>query len=560
MIKQHNVSPLYCAIQSAKVYFIYAAIFSFFVNLLMLVPALYMLNVYDRVLASGSNETLVFLTLIAIFLLVSMGFLEFVRSRIMIRASTYIDQLLGAKVFDAAFKQSLYTGGSANTQALSDLNNVRQFLTGNSLFAFFDAPWVPVYLFVMYLFHPLFGLVGLIAAVCLLTLTWVNEKSTSTLLLKANNEAKEASFSASSNLRNTEVIESMGMLNTVREHWQTKQNRSLAMQVKASDRGAVFLSASKAMRQILQSLILALGAYLAINGNISPGLMIAGSILLGRALAPIDQMTSAWKGFITARGQLSYLDNLLNSMPDNKEKMKLPAPQGDLSAENLTVLSPETRGVILKGINLNIKAGQFVGVIGPSGAGKSTFAKALLGIWPAMNGKMRLDGADIFQWDKSILGQYIGYLPQDIELFNGTIADNIARFNAIDADKVVEAARKVGVHDMILKLPNGYDSQIGVGGSMLSGGQRQRIGLARALYDNPRIVVLDEPNSNLDDAGEKTLIQTLLNLKNEGKTTVVIITHKPAVLPIVDKVLVLKAGMVAAFDDTQKIIANAQKS
>ncbi len=546
------------AVSSAKVYFAYAALFSFFINVLMLVPAIYMLQVYDRVVSSGSVETLIMLTLIAVLLFSSMGGLEWVRSRILVRASVYIDQLLGQKVFDAAFKQSLYSGGRASIQPLNDLNGIRQFLTGNSLFAFFDAPWVPVYLFVMYLFHPLFGLMGLIAAIYLFILTIANEKSTHKLLENASKEANAGTASAASNLRNAEVIESMGMLATFRERWQWRQNEVLALQAKASDRAGIFASLSKVSRMALQSLALGLGAYLAINLEISPGMMIAGSIMLGRALAPIDQMIGAWKGLVSARSQFNRLDELLGKMPDDTEPMPLPEPQGNFSAENLMVAPPGTRQAVLSGVNITINKGEVIGIVGPSGAGKSTFARALLGIWPAMSGKIRLDGADIFQWDREALGQHIGYLPQDIELFDGTISENIARFYNVDPEKVVAAAQAVGVHELILALPKGYDTVIGVSGGALSGGQRQRIGLARAMYDNPAVLVLDEPNSNLDDEGEKALFATLQKIKSTRSATVVIISHKPGILAVTDKVLVLKDGQVAAFDTTQNIMAAAQ--
>lgn len=538
---------------SAKNYFVYAGIFSFFINMLMLVPAIYMLQVYDRVIASGSQSTLLMLTLIMMFLFISSGGLELVRSRILVRASTYIDQLLGHRVFYASFKHSLYTGGRSSTQALNDLGGVRQFLTGNGLFAFFDAPWVPVYLVLLGLFHPYMGLFGLFAVIFLIVLTILNEKSTGKLLKEANEDAGVAAASAASNLRNAEVIESMGMQQSFRERWQQRQNNVLALQNKASDRAGIYTTLSKTSRMMFQSLVLGLGAYLAVEQAVSPGMMIAGSILLGRALAPIDQMIGAWKSFTATRVQYNRLEDLLGRVPEEQEKMPLPAPNGQLAVKDLIVAAPGSREPLLKNINLTISVGEFVGIIGPSGSGKSTFARAVLGVWPALSGKVRLDGADIFQWDREALGPYVGYLPQDIELFDGSISDNIARFGEVDPDKVVAAAQAAGVHEMVLALPQGYDTVIGAGGGVLSGGQRQRIGLARALYGNPCLIVLDEPNSNLDDIGEKALMESMQSIKMRGTTTVLIITHRPNILAVTDKILVLKEGQVAAFDDRDTV-------
>lgn len=558
MRQEKKESEILVALKEAKIYFVYAAFFSFFVNMLMLVPPFYMLQVYDRVVASGSVETLIMLSLIALFLLVTMGGLEWVRGRIMVRASVYIDKALGERVFNAAFRQSLFSGGKTSIQPLNDLNGLRQFLTGNSLFAFFDAPWVPIYLLVMYLFHPLFGAIGLVAAIFLFCLTLANEKSTQGLLKKANAESNIAANSASSNLRNAEVIESMGMLSRFRKRWDDRQTEALMHQKTASDRAGNFQSVSKTSRMIFQSAALGMGAYLAINLEISPGMMIAGSILLGRALAPIDQMIGAWKGFVNAREQYHRLEELLQNIPAGSEPMDLPAPEGRFTAEAMTVNPPGSRNAALKQVNVDIEKGHLVGVIGPSGAGKSSFARAVLGIWPAISGKMRLDGADIFQWDREALGKFVGYLPQDIELFDGSVAENIARFGEVDAEKVVEAAKAVGVHEMILALPSGYDTIIGATGGALSGGQRQRVGLARAVYDNPVVLVLDEPNSNLDEIGEKALLTTLNDIKEKRSATVIIISHKPGVLQVTDKVLVLKEGKVAAYDDTSNILATAQ--
>jgi ATP-binding cassette subfamily C protein EexD len=531
--------------------------FSLFINFLMLSPAFYMLQVYDRVVASGSKGTLLMLTLIFLLLMATMGSLEWVRSRILIRQSTKIDTLLSTRLFNASFKQALFSGGSAaSTQPLEDLSGLRQFVSGNALFAFFDAPWVPIYLFVMYLFHPLFGLVGVVAAIILATLTLLNEKATRGLLTLASREQVVAKNYLSANVRNAEVVESMGMLGHIRGRWSDKNNRVLYWQGLASDRQGLFASISKGLRVTIQSLTLGLGAYLAINQEISPGLMIAGSILLGRALAPIDQMLGAWKGFVNARTQYHRLEEVLGKTPEDPERMPLPEPRGAISAEAATITPPGSRIPAVKAATFSINAGEVVGIIGPSASGKSSLVRGILGIWPPTGGKMRLDGAESFKLDREEFGPHLGYLPQDIELFEGTVSENIARFGDIDPEQVVEAARQAGVHEMILQLANGYDTLLGTSGTGLSGGQRQRIGLARALYGNPTLVVLDEPNSNLDETGEKALSDAIEVLK-ERKCTTIIITHRVNILSKVDKLMLLKEGAIVAFGPRDKILAQA---
>lgn len=538
--------------------FLSVGFFSFFVNLLMLVPSFYMLQVYDRAVGSGSVSTLVMLTLIMLLLMATVGGLEWVRSRVMVRISTRLESLLGQRLFDASFKQALNTGGmNASAQPLSDLSGLRQFLTGNGLFAFFDTPWIPIYLAVMFIFHPWYGWMGVISALLLGALAYLNEKLTQAPLLAANREQMAATSFTNKSLRNAEVVESMGMLGQLRHRWKTRTYKVLTLQSLASDRAGAISAVSKTFRQVVQSLVLGLGAYLTIQHEISSGLMIAGSILLGRALAPIDQLIGVWKGFIGARAQYARLQDLLRKIAAEPERMSLPAPEGTISVTNLSAGSPDSRKPIIRGLNFHVAAGEAVGVIGPSGAGKSTLARALLGVWPSLAGTVRLDGADITQWRRDELGQHIGYLPQDIELFEGTISENIARFGDVDAGAVVTAARMAGVHDLILQLPEGYDTVIGANGGGLSGGQRQRVGLARALYGAPRLVVLDEPNSNLDDAGERMLAQALLKLK-QSRATVFVITHRSGVLANVDKLLVLNQGELSLYGPRDKVLAHLQ--
>ncbi|WP_313409420.1 type I secretion system permease/ATPase [Stutzerimonas kunmingensis] len=557
----HNAheNSLKAALRACRGSFLSVGFFSFFVNLLMLVPSFYMLQVYGRVVTSGSISTLVMLTLIMVLLMATMGSLEWTRSRIMVRLSTKLDVMLSRDVYRASFKRALDSGGmDASAQPLNDLTGLRQFLTGNGLFAFFDTPWLPVYIGVMFLFHPWYGWIAIASALVLLCLAVINERLTGKAIADANRQNIAASLYTNKNLRNAEVIESMGMLHSLMERWGERQKKVLALQSDASDRGGLITSLSKSFRMLVQSLILGVGAYLAVKQEITPGLMIAGSILLGRALAPIDLMIGSWKGFISARSQWERLNEILDKQRAEPERMSLPAPKGDVAVENLVVAAPGSKTPILKNLSFAVPAGSVVGVIGPSASGKSTLARALLGVWTPHHGVVRLDGADINNWDKKELGPYLGYLPQDIELFEGTISENIARFGHIDAEQVIQAARTAGVHEMILQLPEGYDTVIGSEGVNLSGGQRQRIGLARAIYLAPRLIILDEPNSNLDDVGERALAAAIEQLKVKG-ATVFIITHRTSVLGQVDRLLVMNNGAIGLYGPREAVMAELNK-
>ena len=552
-------SDLTRALKACKSAFISAAGFSMVINLLMLVPSLYMLQVYDRVVPTGNKSTLLMLTLIVFVLFLTLSLLEWVRSQILVKVSTRLELLLNQRVFAVAYKQALYSGGQrASTQPFDDLTGLRQFLTGNGLFAFFDAPWMPMYIALMFVFHSWYGWFSVATSLILVVIAFANEQATAKTLAEANQVAIVGRGQISRNLRNAEVIEAMGMLDNVRQRWLKTTHQVLVLQSIASSRAGLIAAASKVVRLTSQSLILGLGAYLVIEREITPGLMIAGSILLGRALAPIDMVIGNWKGFITARGQYQRLNDLLLNMPDDSDKMSLPTPTGHLQFEEAQVIPPGAKLPVLKGISLTIDAGDLLGVIGPSGAGKSTFARASLGIWPTAAGKVRLDGADVSTWNREELGPYIGYLPQDVELFEGSISENIARFGDIDAEAVVDAAKMADVHELILHLPEGYDTVIGACGGALSGGQRQRIGLARALYGKPVLVVLDEPNSNLDEQGELALGNALQRLKQK-KVTVILVTHRQQVLTKVDKLLVLSEGKLAVYGPRDQVIAHLQQ-
>lgn len=548
-------NSLHAALKACKSSFFSVGFFSFFINALMLVPSFYMLQVYGRVVTSGSTITLVMLTLIMVMLMLTMGALELIRSRIMVRVSAKLEVLLSRDVYRASFKRALASGGmDASAQPLSDLTGLRQFLTGNGLFAFFDAPWLPVYVGVMFFFHSWYGWVAVASAIVLLCLAIVNEKLTGAALAEANKQNISASLYTAKNLRNAEVIESMGMLQSLIERWALRQKKVLLLQSQASDRGGLITSISKTFRLLVQSLILGVGAYLAIRQEINPGSMIAGSLLLGRALAPIDLMIGSWKGFISARSQYARLSEILTRQLAEPERMSLPAPEGNVTVENLIVSAPGSNTPIIKNISFAVSAGTVVGVIGPSASGKSTLARALLGVWLPQHGVVRLDGADINNWNKQELGAHVGYLPQDVELFEGSISENIARFGKIESDKVIQAAKAAGVHEMILQLPKGYDTVIGSDGVNLSGGQRQRIGLARALYGQPRLIVLDEPNSNLDDVGERALAAAIAQIKASG-ATIFIITHRTNILTQLDRLLVMRNGVIALWGPREKVLA-----
>ena len=559
-MRSTHENSLQAALKACKSSFISVGFFSLFINALMLVPTFYMLQVYGRVVTSGSISTLVMLTIIMTILMVTMGALELVRSRIMVRVSSKLDILLSRDLYRASFKRALDSGGmDSSAQALNDLTGLRQFMTGNGLFAFFDAPWLPIYIAVMFMFHPWYGWMAIICAIILVIFAILNEKMTGSTLAAANKENIAASLYTNKNLRNAEVIESMGMLNTLIDRWAQRQKKVLTLQSIASDKGGLMSNISKTFRMLVQSLILGLGAYLAVNHEINGGLVIAGSVLLGRALAPLDLIIGSWKGFISARSQYARLNEILDKQKSEPERMSLPAPEGHVLVENLIVSAPGGKTPIIKGINFSVPAGQVVGIIGPSASGKSTLARALMGIWSPQHGVVRLDGADIANWDKNELGPHVGYLPQDIELFEGSISENIARFSNIDPDSVIRAARVAGVHEMILLLPEGYDTVIGSDGVNLSGGQRQRIGLARAIYGAPRLIILDEPNSNLDETGEQALAQAIMHMKASG-STIFVITHRTTILSQLDRLIVMSAGCISMYGPREQVMAelNAQ--
>lgn len=535
------------------------AAFSGVINVMMLTPAVYMLQVYDRALVSRNITTLGMLTLLVVGLFLLMSALEMTRTRVLIRVGNCLDMALNRRIFSAAFERNLSRAGGNPAQALQDLAQVRQFLTGNGLFAFFDAPWTPIYLLVCYLIHPWLGLVTMIGSLVLVGLAYLTEKATQKPLAEANQASLSSASYANNNLRNAEVIEAMGMLPSIGKRWYQGHLRILQMQTLASDRAALISSTGRFVRITLQSVILGTGALLAIEGKITPGMMIACSILTGRALGPVEQVIASWKQLLGCRLAWGRLNDLLQDYPQRPPSMSLQRPMGMLAVENVIAGAPGTTTSIVRGVSFSLVPGESLGIIGPSASGKSTLARLLVGVWPAQAGKVRLDGADIFTWNKAELGPWLGYLPQDVELFEGSIAENIARFAEVDSDAVIRAARSSGVHDMILRFPQGYDTRLAADGTPLSGGQKQRIALARALYGEPNLVVLDEPNANLDDVGEKALVDALAELKARG-ATVILISHRPNVLCAVDKILMLRDGAVHMLGSRDEVFAALRKA
>ncbi len=532
-------------------------LFSLVANLLMLVPTLYMLQVYDRVLVSQSELTLLVVSLIALFMLAMMAFSEWSRSRVLVRAGVRFDQQLSTRVFNASFETYLGQTKAAPARAFSDLIQIRQFLTANGIFAFFDAPWAPIYIVVTFLLHPWLGVLAIVFAVIQGALAWYGHRHSvapSEAALKASGDVNAY---LQSKLRNSEVIESMGMLANLRRRWAVWQGTFLARSSEAQDVNSRIMAWSKLIRYAQQSLSLGAGALLVIDGQISPGAMIAANLLMSRALAPIDQIVGAWRSASAAYAAFLRLEQLLTDNPERDVNLSRVAPTGEVTLRDLVATAPGRQMPILKGINLAVPAGTVVAVVGASGSGKSTMARAIMGIWPDVHGEVLLDGRPISGWDRLELGPHVGYLPQDVELFEGTIAENIARFSEVDSAKVIEAARCAGLHEMILRFPKGYDTPIGEAGGLLSGGQRQRIALARAVYGDPALLVLDEPNANLDEAGEAALVRTVRELKAKGKT-VFIITHRPGAIAVADRVVVMQDGKIKADGTREAVIAALQ--
>ncbi|MBK6926017.1 MAG: type I secretion system permease/ATPase [Comamonadaceae bacterium] len=531
------------ALWSFRREFAVVGVFSMVANVLMLTPTLYMLQVYDRVLLSGSDLTLLALSAITLFLLGIMALAEWVRSRLLVRVGIRLDKVLSTRVFNASFDAYLNESSSHPSRAFSDLIQIRQFLTGPGVFAFFDAPWTPVYIGVLYLMHPWLGMLAIVFAIFQAALGWLGHRHTLTPSEAAGKDHAAAQQYLQSKLYNSEIVEAMGMRESLKRRWTSKHDDYLAAANKAQDISTRVAAWSKFVRYTQQSFALGAGALLVINGEITAGAMIASNVLMGRALAPIDQIVSSWRHFSAMRESFKRLEDLIAAYPERDPALRRVAPSGELVLRNVVATAQGRTTPILKGINTSFPKGTVTAMLGPSGSGKSTLARVLVDIWPDRHGEVLLDGIPIESWNRDELGPHLGYLPQDIELFAGTLAENIARFGEIDADKVIGAAQCTGLHEMILRFPKGYDTPIGEAGGLLSGGQRQRLGLARAVYGDPAFIVLDEPNANLDDAGELALTKTLQTLKEQGKT-IVLVTHRPGALSVTDRIVLLRDGAI----------------
>lgn len=537
--------------------FLIVGVFSMVSNLLMLTPTLYMLQVYDRFMLSQSELTLVAVSLITLFFFAVMAFTEWSRSRLLVRIGVCLDEQLNSRVFNATFEAHLNQAKDNPIQSFSDLTNVRQFLTGNGIFAFFDAPWTPIYLLVVSILHPWLGLLSLIFAANLTALAIYSNHRTQLPTQKAMEANVAVSTYVHGKLRNAEVIESLGMLGNLRRRWLSRHQQYVSLQSSAQDVNHRIQALSKFVRYSQQSLMLGAGAVLVILGEITAGAMIAANVLMGRCLQPIDTIVATWSSWLSARKSFERLEGLLQEHPTRPAGLVLEQPHGDVRIENLVATVSNRTQPILSGLSAEFPAGEVIAIIGPSGSGKSTLARCLVGVWPEVQGKVLLDGRPIASLERNELGPFIGYLPQDIELFEGSIAENIARFGDIDPNKVIEAAQRTGIHDMILRFPQGYDTPMGVAGSLLSGGQRQRIGLARAMYGNPNLIVLDEPNANLDDVGERSLVRAIQDLKAQGRT-VFLITHRMNILGVADRLLVLNNGQIQTYGTRQQVLAACQ--
>ena len=540
------------ALAACRGAFLAVALFSLCVNLLMLTVPLYMLQVFDRVLSSRSEETLIMLSIVAGGAFLTLAILEAVRARVLLRVGTRLDTVLGGEALAASIANAL-KGSGHSVQALRDVTQLRSFLGGTGVLALFDAPWSPVFIAVIYLFHPILGTIALGGVVLLLTLAVLNDLATRRPLTAASAASVTAMKRAEAAARNADVVEAMGMRRGVTERWFDENAKVLKLQQQAGARTGYITGIAKFARLTLQTAALGTGAYLVITQQTTPGVMIAGALLMARALSPVENAINTWRSLIAARTGYRRLNELLTATPPRDVAMELPEPQGRLSVEKLVYIAPGGGKALLKGVSFEVEPGQALGIVGPTAAGKSTLAKLMVGSWQATAGQVRLDGADVYNWEREDFGRHVGYLPQDVELFAGSVRENIARLGDAPPEAIVAAAQMARVHEMILRLPNGYETEIGESGEILSGGQRQRVALARALLGPPRLVVLDEPNANLDSGGESALLEALAEAKAAG-LTIVVIAHRPSILNFVDKMLVLRDGLVEMFGSRAEVL------
>ncbi len=554
-----RTNPLVRVLARMRGALIAAGMFSFFMNMLLLTVPLHMLHVYDHVLTSRSVPTLVLLTGLAVALLAALGLLDLFRSRILGRVGAMLDRELGDPVFASCVVDRVHKRSEPSAQSIRDLDTVRSFVSGSALPTLFDAPWTPLFIAVIFLLHPWLGWIAVFGALVLLLTALANETLTKRTARETTNHAIVATGFAESALRSAEAIEAMGMRSGIRGRWRAYHNRAVRGQARIADVSTHFTAFAKFWRLFLQVGMLSAAAWLAIDNTITAGTMIAASIVMARALAPVEGAIASWRSYGLARGAYTRLSQALSKHVERPERMRLPDPCGEVAVSSIFVAPPGRVKPILKGVSFALSRGEALGVIGPSAAGKSTLARALVGVWPILSGDIRFDGAALGDFDPAHLGRRIGYLPQDVELFDGTVADNIARFDeAASPDLIIAAARLAGVHDMILRLPQAYDTRIGAEGEALSGGQRQRIALARAFYGVPAIVVLDEPNSSLDAEGEEALKAGILAIKAHG-AAVIVIAHRPTLTMAVDTLLVLRDGMVEMCGPRSEVLAKVTR-
>ena len=551
---KQNVNEVRQALEACRGAFGIIMVFSLAINLLTLASPLYMMQVFDRVLTSRSTDTLVMLTIITMLAIGIMTLIESIRSQMLMRIGNWLDDRLGPTVFSGALKAALRADPARAAQGLRDLTTLRGFITGPAVTPLLDAPWAPIFILALFVLHPVLGLVGVVGGVMLFGLALANEFMTHDKLAEATVAASRTHQRAEAALRNAEVIRAMGMGEGVLRLWRRENGGARDAHRVAGARGAAIIALSRFARLFVQTAILGAGALLVIEHEISPGAMFASMFLLGRALAPVESAIGTWKSLVTARLARRRLSELVDALAPGEPGMELPRPQGELVVERVVFVPPGGEEPTLRGISFDLNPGEVLGIIGPSAAGKSTLARLITGTWTPTAGKVRLDAADIGVWHDAKGSHHIGYLPQDIELFAGTVRDNIARLGTGAPRDIIEAATLVGLHEIIMRLPRGYDSEIGDAGLKLSGGQRQRIGLARAVFGRPRLVVLDEPNASLDHDGEEALHRCILRLKETG-TTVVMVAHRPSVLGLADKLLVLRQGAVDAYGSRAEVIA-----
>jgi len=539
-------------------FFAYAAAFSLAINLLLLVSPLYMLQVFDRVLASRSAAPLAMLTVAAVVALAAMAALDMVRSRLLAAGGMALERVLGPRALEALLSYEARLASPEAAGGLRDAQTLRAFLTGSGVLAIFDAPWLPVFLLVIALFHPLLGAMALAGAVLMVVLAVLNERLARGPLERAHTAGRRAARFIEAGARNTEVVSALGMLPALAAHWQRLNDAALAEQARASRVASRFSSLTKFARQLIQVAMLAAGAWLVVDQQVSAGIMIAGTVLLGRALAPVEMLVASWRPLVDARRAWRRLAAQLEAEP-RRAATELPVPLGALEAERLGFAVSRGEKPILHGVSFRLAAGEALAVIGPSASGKSTLARLVAGVWRPSAGTVRLDGAEIADWPRARLGPHLGYVPQDVELFPGSVASNIARLGEADDAAVIRAAQRASVHEMILGLPKGYDTEVGASGEALSAGQRQRIALARALYGAPSLVILDEPNSNLDEEGQAALVRAMHRLREE-KVTLILIAHRPSLLANIDKVLVLREGGVEVFGDRDEVLRRVTRA